>query len=100
MRKPKVEFEVNGDELRIKSFESFSRFRGKENISGFETFSMLLVDLSYDNQAFNMDKVYYHKDFDENQSIVFDESDIDGQAMFIFVDKFGNEFITTRGEMA
>lgn len=100
MRKPKVEFEVNRDELRIKSFESFSRFRGKENISGFETFSMLLVDLSYDNQAFNMDKVYYHKDFDENQSIVFDESDIDGQAMFIFVDKFGNEFITTRGEMA
>ena len=61
---------------------------------------MLLVDLSYDNQAFNMDKVYYRKDFDENQSIIFDESQIDGQAMFIFVDKFGNEFVTTRGEMA
>ena len=47
-----------------------------------------------------MDKVYYRKDFDENQSIIFDESQIDGQAMFIFVDKFGNEFVTTRGEMA
>ena len=47
-----------------------------------------------------MDRVYYHKDFDENQSIIFDESEIDGQAMFIFVDKFGNEFVTTRGEMA
>ena len=100
MRKPKVEFEVTGDELRINSFESFSRLKGKENISGFEAFSMLLVDLSYDNHAFNMDKVYYHKDFDKNQSIIFDESDIDGQAIFIFVDKFGNEFITTRGEMA
>ena len=31
---------------------------------------------------------------------LFDESEIDGQAMFIFVDKFGNEFVTTRGEMA
>lgn len=100
MRKPNVEFEVTGDKLRINSFESFSRLKGKENISGFEAFSMLLIDLSYNNQAFNMDKVYYHNDFDENQSILFDENEIDGQAMFIFVDKFGNEFRITRGEMA
>lgn len=98
MRKPNVDFEITGKKLRIDRFESFSRLKGKENISGFEAFSMLLVDLSYDNQAFNMDKVYYHKDFDENQSILFDENQIEGQAMFIFVDKFGNEFITTRGE--
>lgn len=100
MRKPNVDFEVTGEELRINSFESFSRLKGKENVSGFEAFSMLLVDLSYNSRAFKVDKVYYHKDFDENQSIVFDENEIDGQAMFIFVDKFGNEFITTRGEMA
>lgn len=65
MRKPNVEFEITGDELRINSFESFSRLKGKENISGFEAFSMLLVDLMYDNKAFNVDRVYYHKDFDE-----------------------------------
>lgn len=100
MRKPKVDFEIIGEILRVNSFESFSRLKGKENISGFEAFSMLLVDLTYDNRAFNVDKVYYHKDFDENQSITFDESQIGGQAMFIFVDKFGNEFVTTRGEMA
>lgn len=100
MRKPKVDFEIIGEILRVNSFESFSRLKGKENISGFEAFSMLLVDLTYDNKAFNVDRVYYHKDFDENQSIKFDESEIDGQAMFIFVDKFGNEFVTTRGEMA
>ncbi|MCK1252210.1 site-specific DNA-methyltransferase [Streptococcus uberis] len=100
MRKPKVDFTVMGDILKINSFESFSRLKGKENVSGFEAFSMLLVDLSYDNQAFNMDKVYYHKDFDGDQTIMFDENEIDGQAMFIFVDKFGNEFITTIGEMA
>lgn len=100
MRKPNVDFEITGEELRISTFESFSRLKGKENVSGFEAFSMLLVDLSYDSQAFNVDKVYYHKDFDENRSIVFDENQIDGQAMFIFVDKFGNEFVTTKGEMA
>lgn len=100
MRKPKVDFEIIGEILRVNSFESFSRLKGKENISGFEAFSMLLVDLTYDNKAFNVDRVYYHKDFDGNQSIIFDESQIDGQAMFIFVDKFGNEFVTTRGEMA
>lgn len=100
MRKPNVDFKITGEELRISTFESFSRLKGKENVSGFEAFSMLLVDLSYDSQAFNVDKVYYYKDFDENKSILFDESEIDGQAMFIFVDKFGNEFVTTRGEMA
>ena len=100
MRKPKVDFEIIGEILRVNSFESFSRLKGKENISGFEAFSMLLVDLTYDNKAFNVDRVYYHKDFDENQSIIFDESQIDGQAMFIFVDKFGNEFVTTKGEIA
>lgn len=100
MRKPKVDFEIIGEILRVNSFESFSRLKGKENISGFESFSMLLVDLTYDNKAFNVDRVYYHKDFDENQSIIFDESQIDGQAMFIFVDKFGNEFVTTKGEIA
>lgn len=100
MRKPNVDFEMTGEELRINKFESFSRLKGKENVSGFEAFSMLLVDLSYDNQAFNMDKVYYRKDFDENQSVLFDENQINGQAMFIFVDKFGNEFVTMRGETA
>ena len=73
--------------------------KGKENVSGFEAFSMLLVDLSYNGEAFIMDKVYYQKDFDENKSIPFDDSSKQHQAMYIFIDKFGNEFVTTRGEM-
>ena len=68
-------------------------------MSGFEAFSMLLVDLSYNGEAFIMDKVYYQKDFDENKSIPFDDSSKQHQAMYIFIDKFGNEFVTTRGEM-
>ena len=97
-RKPNVDFEITSGKLKINSFESYSRLKGKENVTGFEAFAMLLVDLSYDNNAFKMDKVYYYKDFDKNHSILFDESEVDGQAMFIFVDKFGNEFVTTRGE--
>lgn len=99
-RKPKVDFEVDGEKLTVKSFESLSRLKGKDNVNGFEAFSMLLIDLSYDGKAFNMDEVYYHNDFDDEHSIAFDESNIDGQAMYIFIDRFGNEFITTRGEMA
>ncbi|RSI71216.1 Modification methylase RsrI [Streptococcus oralis] len=98
MRKPNVDFEITCGKLKINSFESCSRLKGVENVTGFEAFALVLIDLSYDNDAFKMDKVYYHKDFDENHSILFDETEIDGQAMFIFVDKFGNEFVTTRGE--
>lgn len=98
MRKPNVDFEITCGKLKINSFESYSRLKGVENVTGFEAFALVLIDLSYDNDAFKMDKVYYHKDFDENHSILFDETEIDGQAMFIFVDKFGNEFVTTRGE--
>lgn len=98
-RKPKVEFVVDNERLTVTCFESFSRLKGKENVSGFEAFSMLLVDLSYNGEAFIMDKVYYQKDFDENKSIPFDDSSKQHQAMYIFIDKFGNEFVTTRGEM-
>lgn len=98
MRKPNVDFEITCGKLKINSFESYSGLKGVENVTGFEAFALLLIDLSYDNNAFKVDKVYYHKDFDENHSILFDETEIDGQAMFIFVDKFGNEFVTTRGE--
>lgn len=98
MRKPNVDFEITCGKLKINSFESYSRLKGVENVTGFEAFALLLIDLSYDNNAFKVDKVYYHKDFDENHSILLDETEIDGQAMFIFVDKFGNEFVTTRGE--
>lgn len=100
MRKPSVEFELDGERLIVKSFESYSLLKGLEKVDGFDSFSMLLVDLNYDGNAFQMDKVYYHKDFDDQQSILFNKNEVNGQAMYIFVDKFGNEFITTRGEMS
>ena len=96
--RPKVDFKIEDSKLRITSFDSFSKLTSKENISGFETFSMVLIDFSYNGKAFDLDKVYYHDDFDKTQSVKFDESKICGQAMFIFIDKFGNELILTKGE--
>ena len=98
IRPPKVEFELDGENLTIKSFEAFSRIKGEYQIKGFEAFSMLLIDYAYDGQTFDMDKVYYQHDFDENRSVKFDENQVDGQAMYIFIDKFGNEFRTVQGE--
>jgi site-specific DNA-methyltransferase (adenine-specific)/adenine-specific DNA-methyltransferase len=98
IRPPKVEFSINNGKLTINSFESFSRIKGENKVNGFEAFSMLLVDDNYNGKLFELSNVYYHDDFDENKAISFNESKLSGQAMLIFIDKFGNEFITTRGE--
>lgn len=97
IRPPKVEFEIEDDRLTIKTFEAFSRIKNEYQTNGFEAFAMMLVDYNYDGHTFKMDKVHFHKDFDDNQSVKFSESDIGDQVMLIFVDKFGNEFKTTQG---
>ncbi|MEK4556019.1 site-specific DNA-methyltransferase [Jeotgalicoccus sp. FSL K6-3177] len=97
IRPPKVEFSVNDNKLTINEFESLSRLKGVDQISGFESFSMLLVDLNYNGVSFDMDKVYYNKDFDNEHSIKFEKEWLTKQVMFIFIDKFGNEYIVTRG---
>ncbi|WP_408033674.1 DNA methyltransferase [Streptococcus uberis] len=99
MRKPKVGFKINENRLIIESFESFSRLKGQENISDFDAFSMLLIDFNYNGKDFKMDKVFYHNDFDENHSLEIPELRIDQQVMYIFIDKYGNEFKTTKGEI-
>ncbi|GAB2021109.1 site-specific DNA-methyltransferase [Pseudolactococcus yaeyamensis] len=98
IRPPKVDFELDGENLIIKSFESYSRIKGQNQVNDFESFAMLLIDVNYDGKVFDMDKVYYRDDFDKDtHSIEFDENQVDGQAMYIFVDRFGNEFKTTKG---
>lgn len=97
IRRPKVEFEIENYRLTVKSFEAFSRIKNEYKTNGFEAFAMILIDYNYDGETFKMDEVYFHKDFDDSQSVDFDESKIKGQMMLIFVDKFGNEFKITQG---
>lgn len=96
IRPPKVEFEVKDNRLIVNNFSAEARIKGKYEYIGFEAFSMLLVDYSYDGKVFSVDEVYYHDDFVEN-SIVFPAEKIEKQAMLIFIDKFGNEYRTIIG---
>lgn len=95
IRPPKVEFKVENNLLSISSFEAFSRIKGEYQSNGFEAFSMLLVDYNYNEEVFEMDEVFYHHDFDDFQTVALDSKKINGQIMYIFIDKFGNEFKTT-----
>lgn len=99
IRPPKVDFKVENERLVINSFEAYSRIKGEYKTNGFEAFAMVLIDNSYDGEIFKMDKAYFHNDFDENNSVLFDNNELVGQKMFIFIDKFGNEFKITQGEI-
>ncbi|MCA0982190.1 DNA methyltransferase [Exiguobacterium aestuarii] len=98
IRPPKVEFKVEGNLLSILSFEAFSRIKGEYQSNGFEAFSMLLVDYSYDGNIFVMDKVFYQHDFDEHNTVTLDINKATEKMMYIFVDKFGNELKATLKE--
>lgn len=96
IRPPKVTYEICGHSLKILSFQAQARIRGNYEFAGMEAFSMLLVDYSYDGVTFIMDEVYYRDDFRDNEA-AFEPERIEGQAMLIFIDKFGNEYKTTYG---
>lgn len=96
IRPPKVTYEIDGHSLKILSFQARARIRGNYEFAGMEAFSMLLVDYSYDGVTFIMDEVYYRDDFRGNET-AFEPERIEGQAMLIFIDKFGNEYKTTYG---
>lgn len=96
IRPPKVEYELKDNCLKINDFSAEARIKGKYEYIGFEAFSMLLVDFSYDGNVFTVDEVYYHDDF-TNGAIQFSIERIERQSMLIFIDKFGNEYRTIIG---
>lgn len=87
---PDLEFEVTADKLYIKQFEGKTRNRGQDETHGWDSFSMLMIDYSYDGEVFDLDEVKYAKDFNE-QTVDFASDKITDRAMLIFLDKFGNE---------
>lgn len=87
---PDLEFEIGADKLHIKQFEGKTRNRGQDETHGWDSFSMLMIDYSYDGDVFDLDEVKYAKDFDE-QVVDFASDKIANKAMLIFLDKFGNE---------
>jgi hypothetical protein len=67
-----------------------------EDFENFETFSMVLVDVNYNDDYFNLDRVFWASDIlneDRNQAFIkIPEDDFTGKKMMvIFIDKYGNE---------
>lgn len=98
IRQPEVNYAVVSQRLTINSFKAFSRIKGEYKKNGFESFSMVLVDFDYNGKTFKMDKVFFQRDFDDSHTVDLDIKKEPKKIMFIFIDKFGNEFKTLRGE--
>lgn len=98
IRQPEVNYAVVSQRLTINSFKAFSRIKGEYKKNGFESFSMVLVDFDYNGKTFKMDKVFFQGDFDDSHTVDLDIKKEPKKIMFIFIDKFGNEFKTLRGE--
>jgi site-specific DNA-methyltransferase (adenine-specific)/adenine-specific DNA-methyltransferase len=100
-------------EIRIDEFKSHY-YKGEEGevLGNFETIAMVLIDTSYDNKEFIMEKVYFADELlakkpkdEENEdqirkvlkrqksiSIVLDKKEIDKKMLIVYVDIYGNEF--------
>lgn len=98
IRPPKVNYTIVDKKLTINSFKAFSRIKGEYKKNGFESLSMVLVDFNYNGETFKMDKVFFQRDFDDSRTVDFGIKKEPEKTMLIFIDKFGNEFKTLRGE--
>lgn len=92
---PSVDFEIQDDNLILKSFKCNSRLRGEQKTE----LSMILIDYDYNGVVFDVDQVLFNNDLyekDKDSKIVTFKKNIkinriDNKAMFIFVDSAGNE---------
>lgn len=77
---------------KIKKFESHARLRGKEKISKHEALSMVMVDFNYKDNIFDLDKVFYGHELQDNAwKIEFPVSEVIGDVMLVLLDIYGNE---------
>lgn len=80
--------------LKITTFESKARIRGKVELGGLETLSMILIDFDYDGKLFELDDFIYASQLDQNDWChSFPTDRLGKQLMVIFIDIYGNESI-------
>ncbi len=82
--------------IDISSFKSNTLVYDPEDFENFETFSMVLVDTDYNDDYFNLDKVFWATDIvneDHSQAVarIPEDEFIGKKVMVIFIDKYGNE---------
>ncbi|MDO9464029.1 MAG: site-specific DNA-methyltransferase [bacterium] len=82
--------------IEILEFKSNTLVYDPEDFENFETFSMALIDTDYNNDFFNLDKVFWANDVlneEKTKAVIrIQEDDFAGKKMMaIFIDKYGNE---------
>jgi len=78
--------------LKIKSFESRARIRGKDTRGGLETLSMVMLDYDYDDKIFDLDAVFYANQLEADEwQAWFPVEKIGEKLMVVFIDIYGNE---------
>jgi site-specific DNA-methyltransferase (adenine-specific)/adenine-specific DNA-methyltransferase len=78
--------------LKVKSFETHARLRGKDTRGGLETFSMLMLDYDYNGEVFDMDAVFYaHQLEADDWQARFPVEGLGEHIMVVFIDIYGNE---------
>lgn len=78
--------------LKMKKFQSYARLRGEDTHGGLENFSMLMIDLDYDGEVFDMDAVFYaHQMGATEWEAWFPVEKLGEHIMAVFIDIHGNE---------
>lgn len=88
--------------IKLNDFESKARVRGGLESRGMDAFSMLLLDLDYDGEVFQLHTHLYAKDMEAaNWYAWFPTESIGKQIMAVFMDIYGNEssHVITRTEL-
>ena len=87
--------------IEIRQFRSQTLATGPEDFANFETFSMAMIDLNYDDDVFRLDRVFWGEDLlndagglDKAESLTLriPEEDFTGKRMMVILcDRYGNE---------
>ncbi|MCF8078372.1 MAG: site-specific DNA-methyltransferase [Desulfobacterales bacterium] len=75
--------------LKITEFKTGILDRNGEKFSGLEGLAMLLVDVDYDDNIFDMEKTFFAKDINDDREIKI--PGLTGSVAVIAIDKHGNE---------
>lgn len=78
--------------IKTKKFSSKAIIKGTEQQGSFETLAMLMIDLDYDGNIFDLDIALYGEELEKSKwTARFSPKDIGEQVMAIWVDHHGNE---------
>lgn len=78
--------------IKIRSFQTKARLRGRETIGGLETLAMMMVDPNYDGTVFKFQIVLFAHELEAHKwEACIAVEQLGASAMAVFVDIYGNE---------